>query len=250
MNIKDFKTLCHVCDLSKILVRISNRIVHISTYEDEGDGSGYDYTIYDANTGLALDGGVIINEDYSMADVLEDLYPATRAAQSFDIMPWELYERLIDGTYEVRWRKHSSLHYIRHGNKEELKMKKNTEPTYIFSDDGRYRFQVVDECPLGYNVWNVPADMIPGYLPFCRLSSHQQFPGGRQVDTETLKAVRCDHAEEIIDATTMGYYTPQDIETALKKVKSGKSELLDYTIKTLETALPYMKALPWAGKGR
>ena len=128
-------------------------------------------------------------------------------------------------------------------------MSQVTELEYIYSTDGKYRFQVVDECPLGYDVWNIPADTIRGYLPFCRLSSHQQFPGDRQVDTETLKAVRCDHAGEIIEATTMGYYTPQDIETALKKAKTGKSELLDFTIKTLETALPYMKALPWP-KGR
>lgn len=123
------------------------------------------------------------------------------------------------------------------------------EPKYVFSTDGRYRFQIVDECPLGYHVWNIPANSIPGYLPFCRLNSYQRFTGGRQVDTETLKAVRCDHAEEIIDATTMGYYTPQDIETALARVKAGKSNLLEFTIKKLKTALPYMKALPWP-KGR
>ena len=123
------------------------------------------------------------------------------------------------------------------------------EPKYVFSTDGRYRFQIVDECPLGYHVWNIPANSIPGYLPFCRLNSYQRFTGGRQVDTETLKAVRCDHAEEIIDATTMGYYTPQDIETALARVKAGKSNLLEFTIKKLKTALPYMKALHWP-KGR
>lgn len=123
------------------------------------------------------------------------------------------------------------------------------EPKYVFSTDGRYRFQIVDECPLGYHVWNIPANSIPGYLPFCRLNSYQRFTGGRQVDTETFKAVRCDHAEEIIDATTMGYYTPQDIETALARVKAGKSNLLEFTIKKLKTALPYMKALPWP-KGR
>ena len=123
------------------------------------------------------------------------------------------------------------------------------EPKYVFSTDGRYRFQIVDECPLGYHVWNIPANSIPGYLPFCRLNSYQRFTGGRQVDTETLKAVRCDHAEEIIDASTMGYYSPQDIETALARVKAGKSNLLEFTIKKLKTALPYMKALPWP-KGR
>ena len=99
MTIRERKALCHVCDLSEILVRISNRIVKISRYEDEGDGSGYDYSIFDASNGIALDGGVITNDEYSIADVLEELYPATRVAQCFDIMPWELYETIVYGNY-------------------------------------------------------------------------------------------------------------------------------------------------------
>lgn len=100
MTIRELKALCHVCDLSEILVRISNRIVKISRYEDEGDGAGYDYSIFDASNGIALDGGVITNEEYSIADVLEELYPATRVAQCFDIMPWELYETIVYGNYK------------------------------------------------------------------------------------------------------------------------------------------------------
>lgn len=102
MNIKELSILCEACRLKAVLIRINNRIVHISEYEDEGDGSGFDYTIYNAYDGRALDGGVIINESFSIADVLADLYPATRIAQCFDLMPWELYENLIDGTYVVR----------------------------------------------------------------------------------------------------------------------------------------------------
>lgn len=100
MTIRELKALCHVCDLSEILVRISNRIVKISRYEDEGDGAGYDYSIFDVSNGIALDGGVITNEEYSIADVLEELYPATRVAQCFDIMPWELYETIVYGNYK------------------------------------------------------------------------------------------------------------------------------------------------------
>ena len=38
MTIRELRALCHVCDLSEILVRISTRIVKISRYEYEGDG--------------------------------------------------------------------------------------------------------------------------------------------------------------------------------------------------------------------
>lgn len=99
MTIRELRALCHVCDLSEILVRISTRIVKISRYEDEGDGDGYDYSIFDASNGIALDGGVITNEEYSIADVLEELYPATRVARCFDIMPRELYETIVYGNY-------------------------------------------------------------------------------------------------------------------------------------------------------
>ena len=129
-------------------------------------------------------------------------------------------------------------------------MTKNEGPKYIFSDDGEYRFQVVDVCPLGYHVWNINANTIPGYLPFCRLRLYQRFSGGRQIEVATLKAVRCDHAEEIIRVTSMGYYTPQEVEAVLERARAGKAELLDSTIEALETALPYMEALPWPCKKR
>ena len=97
MTIKELKALCHVCNLSEILVRISNRIVKISKYEDEGDGAGYDYSIFNAS--------VITNEEYSIADVLEELFPATRVAQCFDVLPWEVYETIVYGNYKMRLRK-------------------------------------------------------------------------------------------------------------------------------------------------
>ena len=43
----------------------------------------------------------------------------------------------------------------------------------------------------------------------------------------------------------MGYYTPQEVEAVLEKVRKGNANLLKFTIETLETALPYMEALPW-----
>lgn len=111
MTIKELKALCHVCNLSEILVRISNRIVKISKYEDEGDGAGYDYSIFNASDGFPLDGGVITNEEYSIADVLEELFPATRVAQCFDVLPWEVYETIVYGNHKRDMAEAKKLYY-------------------------------------------------------------------------------------------------------------------------------------------
>ena len=47
-----------------------------------------------------------------------------------------------------------------------------------------HTFEVVEEVPLGYEIWNIGKNMIDGYLPLCRLSSQQAFPGGRSIEAE------------------------------------------------------------------
>ena len=50
-------------------------------------------------------------------------------------------------------------------------------------------FEIVDFIPLGYEVWNIGHHMPKGWIPLCRLSSHQPFPGGRNIERDTLKAI-------------------------------------------------------------
>lgn len=96
MTIRELKALCHVCDLKEVFVRAQNHLVHIQEY---GDEAGYDYSIFEASDGRPLDGGLITNEEYSIADVLMELYPEIRTGQCFDILPIELYEAIISGEY-------------------------------------------------------------------------------------------------------------------------------------------------------
>lgn len=96
MKIAEFRDICEMCDLKEGFVRAQNYLVHIQEY---GDEAGYDYSIFDAGNGLPLDGGLITNEEYSIADVLTELYPEIRTGQCFDILPMELYEAIISGEY-------------------------------------------------------------------------------------------------------------------------------------------------------
>lgn len=75
-----------------------------------------------------------------------------------------------------------------------------TDQEYLICDS--YVFQVVHYLPR-MEVWNIRDDMIEGYIPFCRLSSDQRFPGGRQVDTNYLLAVKTPYAREIMHAVSL-----------------------------------------------
>ena len=68
-----------------------------------------------------------------------------------------------------------------------------------FSGDGQYiterrwpfpehTYEIVNAVPLGYTVWNIGHPVAGEYLPLCRLSQHQPFPGGQSIDVDSLKA--------------------------------------------------------------
>ena len=51
-------------------------------------------------------------------------------------------------------------------------------------------YEVVTEPPLGYIIWNIGDNAPEGYLPFCRLKFMQPFEGGREIESDTLKAMK------------------------------------------------------------
>lgn len=70
-------------------------------------------------------------------------------------------------------------------------------------------FEIVDFFPLGYSIWNIGKNMPDGYLPLCRLSQRQPFPGGRNIETDTLKAIKIDGAQTVLAAVDRGCNTPR-----------------------------------------
>ena len=50
-------------------------------------------------------------------------------------------------------------------------------------------YTIVTEPPLGYEIWNIK-DAPNGCLPFCRLKMMQPFGGAREIEPDTLKAMK------------------------------------------------------------
>ena len=110
--------------------------------------------------------------------------------------------------------------------------------------NGIHRYELVDEVPLGYEVWNIGANMAPGYLPFCRLCATQPFEGGRNIEPDTLKAIRVDGAEKILKATHYAK-TPWEMERYVKKNKGSKNKDVQYRVRLFKEALPVMNKIKW-----
>lgn len=104
-----------------------------------------------------------------------------------------------------------------------------------------HTFEVVDRYPLGYVIWNIPNDEPKDYLPLCRLSTHQPFQGGRCIETDTLKALRCEGVNELLGAVGVGLNTPQKIIQFTDKLAGTK--YAGYELQRAQAALPYAKML-------
>lgn len=105
------------------------------------------------------------------------------------------------------------------------------------------RYEIVDFVPLGYEIWNIGAHMPEGWLPLCRLATKQPFEGARNVDAESLKAIRCEGAQTILAAVGFGPDTIGEMETYIKKHEDDKSK--EYILERMRKALPYMRQLKW-----
>jgi hypothetical protein len=103
--------------------------------------------------------------------------------------------------------------------------------------DGRHEFELVDSVPYGYIVWNIGKNMIDGYLPLCRLAAVQPFPGGRSIETHTLKAIKTEHAQTILAAMGIGPGTVKEMEDYIKKHPNK------WGVDRMKAALPYMREI-------
>lgn len=85
-------------------------------------------------------------------------------------------------------------------------------------------YEVVTEPPLGYIIWNIGDNAPEGYLPFCRLKFMQPFEGGREIESDTLKAMKCDGAREILAAIGLGAETSAEMKEFIKKHEQCRAE--------------------------
>ncbi len=109
---------------------------------------------------------------------------------------------------------------------------------------GENVFEIINYVPVGYSIWNIGRNMIDGYLPLCRLSPYQSFPGGREIEADTLKAIKCDGAQTILEAIGGGQCTVEEFEQYIKHYRNSKSGTWSHRqVERMKRALPYMKQI-------
>lgn len=127
----------------------------------------------------------------------------------------------------------------------EIKITQEGNILIVANRCGIHRFEIVDEVPLGYEVWNIGTNMAPGYLPLCRLCAVQPFDGGRNIEPDTLKAIRVDGAEKILKATHYAK-TPWEMERYVEKNEGSKNKDVQYRVRLFKEALPVMNEIKWS----
>lgn len=93
-------------------------------------------------------------------------------------------------------------------------------------------FEIVDSVPRNYVIWPIGENMPDGWIPFCKTLE------GYTIDPTTLKAMRFDGAQTILDA--MGYFHG-DIEAAKQSVARSKPN--DIIRCKIEKAIPLLEKL-------
>ena len=103
-----------------------------------------------------------------------------------------------------------------------------------------YEYTIVTEPPLGYEIWNIK-DAPNGCLPFCRLKMMQPFDGAREIEPDTLKALKCDGAQVILDAIGFGPQTSDEMRKYI--AKNGKKKNEKWICDRMRKAIPFMEKI-------
>lgn len=110
----------------------------------------------------------------------------------------------------------------------------------IYSEDKRYKFEVVEKIPNNYHIWNVNKNLLKGYIPLIKLSSNQGFKGGRNIETETMKAIKCEDYEKIMDNLYI-IKNVNNTEDWLKKNESNTKK--QWEVNRIKKSLPLIKKI-------
>lgn len=103
-----------------------------------------------------------------------------------------------------------------------------------------HTYLVVYKQPPEFDIWNIGKNNAPeGYLPFCCLSNKQPFPGGQSIDTDTLRALKCDGWDVILDAIGFGPQNSTEMEKYI--AKNRKKQSREWICERMKKAIPYLK---------
>lgn len=110
---------------------------------------------------------------------------------------------------------------------------------------GQHIFEIVDYVPSGYEVWGIGKNMPDGYLPLCRLKPEQPFKGARQIEPDTLKAIKLENAQTVLSAIYFGPKTPREFERYIKRYSKSKSAYVIRRVERARAALEIMRTIRW-----
>ena len=118
-----------------------------------------------------------------------------------------------------------------------------TKGRYTYS--GRHVFEIVDSIPKGYEIWSIGKNMVDGYLPLCRLKQEQPYEGARQVEEDTLKAIKCEKAQTVFLAFGYGPNSIKSMERYVKRYEKSKTPYVMRRVQRMKDALEIMYTLKW-----
>ena len=106
----------------------------------------------------------------------------------------------------------------------------------ITHDDLTY--EIVDSIPAGYDVWFIGDYAPKGYIPLCEPIT----PGSFKINPNTLKAIKTEHAKEIMEASA--YIGISDMEWYVKHNANARPGTEAHrAVQKIKRALPYIKQL-------
>ena len=102
---------------------------------------------------------------------------------------------------------------------------------------GRWRFEVVNKIPTGYEIWNIGKNMVEGYIPLAEVDDYK-------VNPETLKAIRIEDAEELDLLRDCASYGVNNLDRCRKALKyQRRGWLKKKQIELAKQAIKYFEEL-------
>lgn len=103
-------------------------------------------------------------------------------------------------------------------------------------ESDNHKFEIVNEIPKNYFLWNIGRNMPGGYLPIA-----EQGETSYSVNGETLKAIKFEEAQTILAAIGAGHSTVKKMQTYLNANKNKKVK--PYLYNEIKKALPLLKQI-------
>lgn len=109
----------------------------------------------------------------------------------------------------------------------------------IFHKD--HYFELVESVPKGFQIWRIGHYMLDGYLPLV-----EDHPSGYGINTETMKAIKIEQAQDILSAMYYGCYTVEAMEYFLELCDSDEARPFQRRqVELIKKALPALKSIKW-----